>query len=85
MGFDNQGGSPAEAKGNKKKQNGFFLFPFISFYFPESGLFKGLQPKEIKKSLSFPARAAGCGLERCQTAAASPRSGPPAGAHRFRQ
>jgi hypothetical protein len=26
------------------------LLPFISFYFPESGLFKGLRAKEIKKS-----------------------------------
>jgi len=25
-----------EANGNKRKQNRFLLFPFISFYFPES-------------------------------------------------
>ena len=35
--------------GNKGKQNRFLLFPFISFYFRESSLFKGLRPKEIKK------------------------------------
>jgi len=32
-GFDNQRASFEEAKGNKRKQNGFLLFPFISFYF----------------------------------------------------
>jgi len=34
-----------------------FYFPFISLYFSESGLFKGLQPKEIKKSEPVSERA----------------------------
>jgi len=50
-----------EAKGSKFAS---FYFLFISFYFPESGLFKGLRPKEIKKILCLVARAAGCRLER---------------------
>jgi hypothetical protein len=50
----NQRASLEEAKAIKRKQNGFLLFPFISFYFPESGLFKELPGKEIKKSSPVP-------------------------------
>jgi len=38
-----------EANGSKFAS---FLFPFISFYFPESGLFKGLRAIEIRKFAS---------------------------------
>jgi hypothetical protein len=33
----------------KGKQDRFHLLPFISFYFPELGLFNGLRAKKIKK------------------------------------
>jgi len=56
----NRYASQMEAKGNTGKQNRFLLFPFISFYFPESGLFNELPAIEIKKFLHRLTRAAGC-------------------------
>jgi hypothetical protein len=37
------------------------LLSFVFIYFSESGLFKGLRAKKIKKIRLRPARAAGCG------------------------
>jgi len=46
------------------------MLPFISFYFLESGLFKGLRPKEIKILLSAATRAASCSHQRFKQPAA---------------
>jgi hypothetical protein len=71
-GFDNQRANSASANENKRKQNGFLLLPFISFYFSESGLFKGLRPKEIKKFSPVAARPAGCGWSVSNSRGLSP-------------
>ncbi|MFZ0601050.1 MAG: hypothetical protein WAN05_06735 [Roseiarcus sp.] len=48
---------PAQTKEKeiRRKQNSFLLVSFAFFYFLESGLFKGLQPKKLKKISRLPA------------------------------
>jgi hypothetical protein len=40
------------------------MLSFAFIYFSESGLFKELGPKKIKKTFPFPGRATGCGRGR---------------------
>jgi hypothetical protein len=55
-----------EKKGNERKK-AFLLLSFVFIYFSESGLFKGLWAKKIKKIPVLPTRGSGCGRERFQT------------------
>src|SRR5579872_3500913 len=78
------GGSKRKQMTHKRQQICFLLFPFISFYFPESGLFNGLRAIEIRKIRPPLWFALKLSFGPFQTAAASPRPLPPA-VRRFRK
>jgi hypothetical protein len=66
----------SKSKEMKAMKTKLLSFAFINF--SESGLFKGLRRKKIKKSGAIPTRLSGCGrASRRATVGGSPRSGNP--------
>jgi hypothetical protein len=76
---------PAKENESERKQNGFLSLSFAFFWFSESGLFKGLQPKKAKKFAWLPTRAPGCNRDISNSHTfPSPACGPGAERKRFR-
>jgi hypothetical protein len=64
-------GKQKTTKGSKTASFCFLLLLFISFYFSESGLFKGLRPKKIKKVSRLPDSLSELWPQRSNSPAAS--------------